>query len=110
MAAAPGNDRQAIDSAVQRAIAWLHTQQQPDGGFSGAPGTPSSAAATSDAVFVLAHLGEDPAGAEWTVGGHSALAALIALTPDYVGTDAGQAGKVARGVAWPAGILALLPG
>ena len=94
-------DRQAIDGAIERAVAWLHAQQQPDGGFSGAPGSPSSsAAATSDVVFVLARLGEDPGGEDWTVDGHDALGALTALTPAYVGTDAGQAGKVARAVAF----------
>jgi hypothetical protein len=92
-------ERQAVDGAIGRAVAWLHSQQLPDGGFSGAPGSPSSAATTSDAVFVLARLGEDPAGKDWTVDGQSALAALTALTSAYVGTDAGQAGKVARAVA-----------
>jgi hypothetical protein len=92
-------DRQAVDGAIGRAVAWLHSQQLPDGGFSGAPGNPSSAAATSDAVFILARLGEDPAGKDWTVDSHSALDALAALTPAYVGTDAGQAGKIARAVA-----------
>jgi hypothetical protein len=98
---APGP--QAIDDAIGRAIAWLHSQQLPDGGFSGALGSPSSAAATSDVVFILARLGEDPAGKDWTVDGHSALDSLAALTPAYVGTDAGQAGKVARAVALAGG-------
>ncbi len=96
-------ERQAIETAIARALGWLHSQQLPDGGFSGAPGSASSAAATSDAVFVLARLGEDPAGRDWSIDGHSALAALTALTPAYVGRDAGQAGKVARAVALAGG-------
>jgi hypothetical protein len=83
--------------ARQRAVAWLHTQQLPDGSF-GHAGR-SSASVTADAIYVLALLGEDPTGPAWTINGHSALAALAALAPSYVGADAGQAGKVARAVA-----------
>jgi hypothetical protein len=87
-------------AAIQKAVAWLHTQQLPDGGFG--LGT-SSAAMTADVVYALALVGENPAGPAWTVGGHSALDALKALAPGYVGTDAGQAGKVARAVALAGG-------
>jgi hypothetical protein len=48
---------------------------------------------------VLALIGENPAGPDWTPpGGHSALAALALLAPTYVFGDAGRAGKVARAV------------
>ena len=84
---------QAADDPVQHAIAWLHTQQRPDGSFGGA-------SVTADVVYVLALAGENPAGPAWTpAGGQSALAALAALAPGYVYSDAGQAGKVARAVA-----------
>ncbi len=97
-------------SAACRALAWLHTQQLPDGGFGlrspalsagslAVGGFHSSAGATADVVYALALLGEDPAGAGWTVNGHSALDALARLAPDYARADAGQAGKVARAVA-----------
>jgi hypothetical protein len=89
-------------AAVCRAIDWLHIQQLPDGGFGQRlPGGAyrSSAGATADVVYVLALLGEDPAGPRWTAGGRSALDALATLTPGYVDTDAGQAGKVASAVA-----------
>lgn len=86
----------AADDPVARAIAWLHTQQRSDGSF-GQPA--ASASVTADVVYVLALLGEDPAGPAWTpAGGQSALRALAALAPSYVQADAGQAGKVARAV------------
>ncbi len=82
---------------VAAAVAWLHTQQLPDGGF-GITST-ASAAVTADAVYALALAGEDPGSPAWTVNGHSALDALTALAPAYARSDAGQAGKVARAVA-----------
>jgi hypothetical protein len=95
-----------IGAAACRALFWLHTQQCSDGsfGFRGSNGscTPS-ASVTADAVYALALVGEDPAGAAWTVGGKSALDALAKLAPSYVYTDAGQAGKVARAVALAGG-------
>ncbi len=89
------------DTPATRAIAWLHTQQRPDGGF----GRPTaSAGLTADVVYVLALFGEDPAGPAWTpAGGQSALRALQTLAPDYAAADAGQAGKVARAVALAGG-------
>jgi hypothetical protein len=95
-----------IGAAACRALFWLHTQQCSDGsfGFRGSNGncTPS-ASVTADAVYALALIGEDPAGAAWTVGGKSALDALAKLAPSYVYADAGQAGKVARAVALAGG-------
>ena len=88
---------QAADDPVQRAIAWLHTQQLADGSFGGA-------SITADVVYVLALAGENPDGAAWTQpGGQSALSALAVLAPGYVFNDAGQAGKVARAVALAGG-------
>jgi len=43
------------DDPVQRAIAWLHTQQLADGSF-------GSASVTADVVYVLAKAGEDAGG------------------------------------------------
>jgi len=105
-AAGQGKDSPVASSqeiaAVCRAIDWLHAQQLPDGGFGQrlpGGGYRSSAGATADVVYVLALLGEDPAGPRWTVNGRSALDALAKLAPGYVNTDAGQAGKVASAVA-----------
>jgi len=82
---------QAADDPVQRAIAWLHTQQLADGSF-------GDSGATADVVYVLALAGEDPSGPAWTQGGKSALTALGKAVPAYVSQGAGQAGKVARAV------------
>jgi hypothetical protein len=89
-------------TAVCRALDWLQAQQLPDGGFG--QRLPdgkyrSTAGATSDVVYVLALLGENPAGPRWTVSGNTALDALARLAPEYVKADAGQAGKVASAVA-----------
>jgi len=84
------------DDPVQRAIAWLHTQQLADGSFSGV----GLEGVTADVVYALALAGEDPGGPTWTKGGKSALDALAALTPGYIASgDAGYAGKVARAIA-----------
>jgi hypothetical protein len=92
---------------VQQAIAWLHTQQLSEGGFGlrRSDGTAlPSASVTADTVYVLALVGEDPAGPAWTTSsGQSALDALAALAPGYVYADAGQAGKVARAAALAGG-------
>lgn len=87
-----------VDTAVQAAVQWLHTQQLPDGSFGGTTKRPS-AAITSDVVNVLALAGENVDGPAWTKGGVSALDALAKMAAGYVGTDAGQAGKVARAAA-----------
>lgn len=95
-------DSYAPTKAACRALTWLATQQGPDGsfGFYLANGAyQASASVMADAVYALALLGENPDGARWTRGGQSALDALAALAPGYVGADAGQAGKVARAVA-----------
>lgn len=86
----------SASEAVQRAVAWLHTQQLPDGSF-------GNAAITADVVYVLALAGENPAGQAWTMGGQSALDALAKLAPSYVRADAGFAGKVLRAVALAGG-------
>ena len=52
------------------ALAWLHTQQQPDGGFpySGSPSDPDSTALVLQAIVAT---GQDPQGPAWAVAGHS---------------------------------------
>ncbi len=92
----------AVAVPTAQAIAWLHTQQLPDGSFgirlSEGRFAPS-ASATADVVYVLALLGEDPSHPVWAQNGVSLLDALAALTPEYTAADAGQAGKIARAVA-----------
>ena len=87
----------AAEDPAQAAVKWLKTQQLPDGSFGG-PGKQPSAAITADVVYALALAGENVDGPEWTVGGQSALDALAKMAPGYIGSDAGQAGKIARAV------------
>jgi prenyltransferase beta subunit len=82
--------------AALKALEWLSSQQQADGGF-------GKGGATADAVYAIALCGQDPEGPDWTKGGHSALEALESQTPDYLslappGGPAGELGKVIRAV------------
>jgi hypothetical protein len=82
----------SVPEAIQAALAWLHSQQHADGSFGGA-------SVTSDAVYTLALLGQNPDGPAWTPASVSALDALETLAPSYVTRGAGEAGKVLRAVA-----------
>ncbi len=67
----------ASDASMTKAIAYLHTQQNSDGGFtSSAPGASDP---DSDALVIqaLAALHQDPSGASWTVGGKTAVTDLL---------------------------------
>jgi hypothetical protein len=88
----PARADDPVHVAITSALSWLHTQQHADGSFGGA-------SVTSDAVYTLALLGEDPDGPAWTKNGTSALAALETLAPAYATRGAGEAGKVLRAVA-----------
>ncbi len=94
---APRDSSVARRAAVQRALAWLHTQQEEDGRF-GRSHTVQDAPATADVVLAIALAGENPDSPLWSRGGRSALAALADLAPGYVGSDAGKAGKVVRAI------------
>lgn len=53
-----GRDAQRWDCAMQRGVQWLLSSQNPDGGWSGAAGTPSSIEETALALDALAaHVG-----------------------------------------------------
>ena len=73
----------ANQAAVTHALAYLHGQQNADGGFpyaqSDPNGSASDANSTASVVLGLTALCQDPAGAAWTKGGHSAVAALAAF-------------------------------
>jgi hypothetical protein len=89
------------ETAIRKAVGWLREQQLPDGGFGfrRPDGTAAAdAKTTADVIYALTLAGEDVAGPEWMVDGKTPLDALAVLAPSYVGTDAGQAGKVARAV------------
>lgn len=71
------------DPAVQKALGYLHTQQNADGGFPYAKPSPwgSSTDANSTAYVVqaLVAVGENPEGPAWTVEGRTPLTALWRL-------------------------------
>lgn len=67
----------ASDASMTKAIAYLHTQQNRDGGFTfSAPGLSDP---DSDAVVIqaLAALGQNPIGASWTVAGKTVFNDLL---------------------------------
>ena len=85
---------------VEAAIAWLRTQQLPDGSFGTAWGV------TADAVYVIGLYmqtygvaAEYPGGPRWTRNGRSALDALADFAGQVVASgDAGYIAKVLRAV------------
>ncbi len=81
--------------AALKALEWLGTQQQSDGGF-------GNGGITADAVYAIALTGQNPDGLDWTKDDTSALDALEAETPGYIavpdGEPAGELSKVTRAV------------
>jgi hypothetical protein len=71
------------DASIQRALAYLHTQQNDDGGFpyqKPSPwGTDTDANSTAYVVQALVAAGEDPEGPAWTRQGKTPLSALLSL-------------------------------
>lgn len=73
----------ALDSAGDHrddgsGLRWLHTQQSADGGFPSQAGSPSDAASTALVLQAIAGTGHNPAGADWSISGHTPLSWLIA--------------------------------
>ncbi|MFA5867111.1 MAG: prenyltransferase/squalene oxidase repeat-containing protein [Actinomycetota bacterium] len=70
-------------AGVQNAIAYLHTQQNTDGGFPWANpsawGTDSDSCSTSWVIQGLVSAGEDPAGSAWTTGGNTPFTFLSGM-------------------------------
>lgn len=73
----------ASDPAIQSALAYLHTEQNADGGFpyvKPSPyGTDTDANSTAYVIQGLVAAGEDPEGPAWTVNGKTPLTALWSL-------------------------------
>jgi hypothetical protein len=71
------------DTAIQNAIAYLHTQQNDDGGFPYANpsswGTETDANSTAYVIQGLVAAGEDPEGSSWTVKSNNPMTALLSL-------------------------------
>jgi len=71
----------AAQTGAEAALAWLRSQQNPDGGFSNGFTEGSDPAATADAVVAIASAGQDPS--TWIQEGVSPL--------DYLDLYAGEA-------------------
>ncbi|MGC8873156.1 MAG: prenyltransferase/squalene oxidase repeat-containing protein [Chloroflexia bacterium] len=71
------------DPSIQQALAYLHAQQNDDGGFpyqKPSPwGTDTDANSTAYVVQALVAAGEDPEGPAWSRGGNTPLRALLSL-------------------------------
>ncbi|MET9442843.1 prenyltransferase/squalene oxidase repeat-containing protein [Streptomyces sp. NPDC006610] len=102
------------DSATGKAVAWLKSAQNADGGWGYTPGGPSDANSTSVVVGALAAAGEKPA--EVVRKGRSPYDALLALALPCGGEDGGafayqpdKKGKLAANAdATAAGVLGAL--
>lgn len=78
--------------ALRQGVAWMATQQQPDGSFAGFnPG------ATIDAVLALVAAGRNPN--DFAVNGQTPLSYLATQAGNYTGQGAAAAGKLLVGVA-----------
>ena len=60
------------------AMAWVHTQQDGDGGFPSQAGAGSDPDSTALVLQALLAAGQNPEASSWAPGGHTALAELIA--------------------------------
>ncbi len=67
----------ATDPALVHALAYLHAQQQPDGGFPYQAGSGSDPDSDALVIEALAAAGQDLAGADWTRDGHSPFVSLL---------------------------------
>ncbi len=95
---------------VVSGLAFLQSGQQPDGGFAYDPATPengSDANSTAYGLMALNAAGEDAGGADWTVGGKTAVDFLLSLQlPD--GSLEWQAGTGVNLMATAQAVPALL--
>ena len=75
--------RGVFDDSIAKALAYLRTQQNADGGFPYAQGDPNSSASdansTAMVILGLVAVGQDPAGAGWAKGGKTPAQALLAF-------------------------------
>lgn len=78
--------------ALRRALAWIATQQQPDGSFAG-----FGTGATIDAVLAIAAVGGDPRSFK-SAAGKTALDYLQTQAASYGNAGASAAGKLIAGI------------
>ncbi|MFD7130221.1 prenyltransferase/squalene oxidase repeat-containing protein [Streptomyces sp. NPDC059894] len=102
------------EDATEKAVTWLKSVQNKDGGWGYAPGGATDTNSTSVVVGALAAAGEDPSGV--VKGGRSAYDALTGLALPCTGAGAGafayqpdkQGGLAANADATAAGVLGAL--
>jgi len=71
-------DAAGVHSRDRSALAWLHTQQDGDGGFPYQAGFGTDPDSTALVLQALLGTGQNPDAAAWAPGGHTPLAELIA--------------------------------
>ena len=71
-------DAAGMHSRDRSALAWLHTQQDGDGGFPYQAGFGTDPDSTALVLQALLATGQNPAAPAWAPGGHTPLAHLIA--------------------------------
>jgi hypothetical protein len=71
-------DAAGVHSRDRSALAWLHTQQDADGGFPYQAGSGSDPDSTALVLQALIAAGQNPEAPAWAPGGHAPLAELIA--------------------------------
>ena len=71
-------DAAGVHSQDRSALAWLHTQQDADGGFPYQAGSGSDPDSTALVLQALIATGQNPEAPAWAPGGHAPLAELIA--------------------------------
>ena len=71
-------DAAGVHSRDRSALAWLHTQQDGDGGFPYQAGAGSDPDSTALVLQALIATGQNPEAPAWAPGGHAPLAELIA--------------------------------
>ena len=68
----------AGDPSIAAALGYLHSIQAPDGGFSFQAGS-SDVSATAWCVQAIISVGQDPGGAEWSLGGATPRGYLLSM-------------------------------
>jgi hypothetical protein len=71
-------DAAGVHGRDRSALAWLHTQQDGDGGFPYQAGAGSDPDSTALALQALIATGQNPEAPAWAPGGHAPLAELLA--------------------------------
>jgi hypothetical protein len=81
----------APPAGAPEAVAWLHSQQQQDGGFSNGFSDGSDLPTTADAVVAMVSAGVSPS--EWTMEGQSPMDYLARAASQI---DSSESGKLAK--------------